>query len=312
MEYYLTLQSSPADQNEDSDLCISPHVSRVSRMEDSKVLFFDELHALMGNSSDEEEDTNELKTLRFPKKTLPPFLSSSFPSHSPSHSPSEVMPNHKRVIVNPVKKIPTIHRTTSAPVRSTRTIAETPAPALLRKTSLLRHDISADVTPNTSFNVESPQQEPTPSGKPHLERRTVSTPTFGSVIMTNSTGIMNMLNNNSKKRNDSNREAPKKTMKESKKDIKKRKSESISKISEAEQYLKGHIFCYIPANEKNPGRKRRIKRVQDYGGVWAKAWNPSVSFVVVDDLDKTLDEALSDLKDTCPVSILVLLKEPCY
>lgn len=118
-----------------------------------------------------------------------------------------------------------------------------------------------------------------------------------------------MLNNNSKKRKDVTKETSKQT-KESKKDIKKRKSDSISKISEAEQYLKGHSFCYIPANEKNPGRKRRIKRVQDYGGIWARAWNHSVSFVVVDDLDKTFDQALSDLKDTCPVIIAILLEEP--
>jgi len=255
-------------------------------MEDRKASFFAELDAL-NDSSDEEEDMNESRSQAFNE----PYsqLSSSL-----SSSPLllEISLSQKRVLVNPAKTIPTIHRTTSAPTPSMRIVTETPVPALQRKTSLLRHDISADVTPNTSFIADTPLQGPTPRGQPLLERRTVSTPTFGSVVMTNSKGIKNMLNSK-----------PKPPAKEVKKP-KKRKSDTIP---EDKQVLKGQTFYYVPPNDIHPGRKLRIERVQAYGGIWTKEWNVSITHVVVDPSSNTFEEAMEFLKETIKVSYITPL-----
>lgn len=246
-------------------------------MEDSKASFFEQLQAL-NYSSDGDEDTNELKAL---------LLSRPLPVPCPFPSPSEILPNQKRV-TNPAKKMPAIHRTTSAPVRTSRIVAETPA--LQRKNSLLRHDISAEVTPNTSFTSISPLQNQTSLEYSLLERRTVSTPTFGSVIMTNSKGIANMLNNNSKK---------------TRKEPKKRKSSSISEVPESERIFQGKTFFYIPPNDVHKARRDRITRATNYGAIWTKEWTSSITHVVVDDSDITFNKVLEYLKDTWKVRSLL-------
>lgn len=249
-------QSSFSDKSTQSDHC--------SPREDDKNSFFNELDGL-NQSSDEEEDTNELRDILCTKSSsLPSFISSSF-----SLPPYPPIINTTR-IVGVAKKVPSLQRTTSAPTQIT-TIAETPN--LLRRTSLLRYDISAEVTPNTSFVSEVPQNEQTTGTRPVTERRTVSTPTIGSVYMSNSAGIANMLKSNIHKESAKVSKGAKGT---------KRKSSALEVIPQSEQIFLDKIFYYIPDDDIAALRRLRINKARTYGATWTKQWTPSITHIIVD------------------------------
>lgn len=247
--------------------------------EDSKTTFFKELERL-NQSSDEEEDadTNSLRKVRFPHT-----------SDSKIFLAAESRLNNPKRSATITKQVPTIQRTTSAPVRTA--VAE--ITDLRRKTSLLRYDISVEATPNTSFAGEPLPITQQTNNTLMNERRTVSAPSIGSVSMTNSLGITNMLKKNTK------REA----LKPSKKAVK-RKAAALEMKPEVERIFNGKVFYYIPNDDVAPLRKQRIDTAVSYGAVWTREWTSAITHVIVES-NLTFQEISKWLKDQLKVSRLV-------
>lgn len=156
--------------------------------------------------------------------------------------------------------MPAIHRTTSAPVTSDRIGKETPAAPLRRKPWLLRHDISSQDI-NISLS-ESLQPSDTSTSKPFPERST-STPNIGSVVMNNSKGIAAMLG---KRPGESLAKASTKkkvTKVTAKKDV-------VKMVPEADRVFAGKTMYWIPDDDIDQGRKMRMDKAREYGGVWSK------------------------------------------
>ncbi|TAQ89484.1 hypothetical protein B7494_g2148, partial [Chlorociboria aeruginascens] len=231
-----------------------------------KDVFFEELYAL-SEGSDPEVDTNE--ALEFLKKTKPsPNIFSDTAQTSLLSS---------RVRTPLIKKIPGMRRTQSEPTSSDSVIKETPR--IPGKNSLLRTTITP--VPNEISLIEEtplPQPllpkpvlslpEPSTSNRP-TERRTASTPTIGSLVLTNSTGIYSMLGK--RKRNTAERGGKKKA-----------KEKAIKPVAESDQVLQGLKFYYLPNNDYNPVRKRRICRARENGATWEKQFSGSVTHIIVD------------------------------
>lgn len=137
-------------------------------------------------------------------------------------------------------KVPGIHRTTSAPVQSSREVSETSQ--LPRIQTLLRYDISA-----TSFTEREIQETPpTTFIAKSMSERSVPTPNIGSVVMKNSTGIKSML----RKR--------------------KRKDELIKLVPENRRIFSNQTFFYIPPDDIAKDRWLRINRARSFGVEWTK------------------------------------------
>jgi DNA polymerase IV len=133
-----------------------------------------------------------------------------------------------------------IHRTNSAPVASTMN----EMPALPRKSSLLRYDISTPEI-NTSFSHFTTPSEGALAKPKSQPARNASTPNIGTIVMKNSTGIASMLG---KKR--------------------KRKEQLIKLVPENDRIFAGKIFYYVPPDDNAPVRRLRITRARNYGATW--------------------------------------------
>lgn len=254
-----SLPSSSKKRDVSSDVYDSSFLT-LSLIKDEKTSFFGSLDDLEKSSGeDEDADADNFRNV----------LRSILPKKS-SRTPGVARPptTHPKRIRSTAKQLPAVQRTISAPV--SETIAETPP--LQRTTSLLRYDISAEGLPELSFTRQplssSSTQDPKIRGT--AGQRTVSTPSIGSVSMTNSLGIANMLKKNSRKE-----------VEKSSKGVK-RKSSAIEMKPESEQFFKDKIFYYIPDNDVAPLRKTRIMKAQSYGAEWTKDWTSSITHIIVD------------------------------
>jgi hypothetical protein len=186
------------------------------------------------DSSDEEEDTNDTRQFLQHKK---PAMSSSFPTTSPSS------PEKRNRVPNTLKKVPAIHRATSAPLSSVSIVKETPP--LLPEASLLRCDISTSEVSDSSFIKEPHLPGHTPDQRANPERRTVSTPIIGSVVMTNSTGINFMLK-------------------------KRKRKPSITLVPEKDRIFQDLVFYWLPPDDVNTRRQSLINKAKSFGATWTK------------------------------------------
>ncbi|KAK5164854.1 uncharacterized protein LTR77_009518 [Saxophila tyrrhenica] len=63
---------------------------------------------------------------------------------------------------------------------------------------------------------------------------------------------------------------------------KRKRKEDASKVPENQQIFKGLSFFFFPNNDKHPARKIRIAKAAEFGAVWAKDFDESVSRIIVD------------------------------
>ena len=109
---------------------------------------------------------------------------------------------------------------------------------------------------------EADRPSDTSTPKPFPERST-STPNIGSVIMNNSKGIAAMLG---KRPGESLAKASTKkkvTKVTAKKDV-------VKMVPEADRVFAGKTMYWIPDDDIDQGRKMRIDKAREYGGVWSK------------------------------------------
>ncbi|RDL41912.1 uncharacterized protein BP5553_01891 [Venustampulla echinocandica] len=215
--------------------------------EADKIKYFDQLYALK-QSSDEEEDTHHPREVVWPRSRT---IASKFP---PSSQPSE----RRNQPSDSQNKVPSIHRTNSAPVSSV-SIANESSPA--RKSSLLRYGVSTPPSVETSFDGKPPPAGPSsPQYRPNMERRTVSDPVAGSLVLKNSSGITSMLQKKQKRK----------------------REPSIKLAPEKERVFQGLTFFYIPPDDIAPLRRARITKAKSFGAIWTKDFGMDVTHVVVD------------------------------
>lgn len=171
---------------------------------------------------------------------------------------------------------PTMHRNNSAPQPS---VGVKPDKTLTRKTSLLRYDTPTPPS-GSSFLGKTSSVLPSSSQRPDPERRVVSDPTGGSLILKNSTGIASMLQKNQK-----------------------RKREGIKLVPEDQQIFRGLDFYYLPADDKNPKRRLRITKAKEYGAKWTTELEDGVTHIIVDN-SLTYEHIMTYLKETLKVQAL--------
>ncbi|TVY53398.1 DNA polymerase lambda, partial [Lachnellula cervina] len=171
-----------------------------------------------------------------------------------------------------------MQRNHSAPQPSV-SVSVKPNKPLTRKTSLLRYDTSTPPS-ESSFTGKTPSVLPSSSQRPNPERRVVSDPTGGSLVLKNSTGIASMLQKNQK-----------------------RKREAIKLVPEDQQIFRGLDFFYLPADDKNPKRKMRITKAKEYGAKWTTELEDDVTHIVVDN-SLTYEHIMKYLKETLKVQAL--------
>ena len=225
--------------------------------EADKAEFFDRLYALNG-SSDEEEETNEIvDVLRQLKCPLRSFLSSS--SQLGAEGLNTPIPS------NPV---PSFHRTTSAPVSSATVVKEAPLP--IRKPILPPNETATPEAAKVSVINDTLFAGPARNRRPDTERRTVSNPIPGALVLTNSTGIAVMLG---KKRGNELRPGPEK---------RRRTEPSITLVAEDKRIFNDLIFYYIPPDDIASLRRTRIAKARSYGATWTKQWASGITHVIVD------------------------------
>jgi len=270
------LNNEVSSDSYDSRLPSSP------RLKDSKTTFFRELDSLNYGSNGEDEEDSETEYLRKVK-----VFSTSGTSFLRALDSAT---GNSKGSTFAIKKVPTIQRTISAPIRTT--VAETPAEP--HKTSLLRYDVSVEATPDTSFAQRAPTTTQPTEHRPVAEHRTVSTPSIGSVSMTNSLGIANMLKKSTKKE-------PLKAVKKGTK----RKVALLEMKPEDERIFNGKVFYYIPNDDVAPLRKQRIDTAVSYGATWSREWTTSITHLIVEsnlsfqDISKWLRE---QKQVSCPLS----------
>ncbi len=164
-------------------------------------------------------------------------MSSSFPTIS------QDTPEKRNCVPNTLRRVPAIYRATSAPVSSVSTVNETLR--VQRKTSLLRCDISTPEVSDSSLIKESPLPGHAPDQRTNPEHRTVSTPSIGSVVMTNSSGITSMLK-------------------------KRKRKPSITLVPEKDRIFQGLVFYWLPPDDVNTRRQSLINKARSFGATWTK------------------------------------------
>ncbi|CZT50305.1 related to DNA-directed DNA polymerase lambda [Rhynchosporium secalis] len=271
--------------------------------------YFRQLYSL-NDCSDDEVDTNDAREIL--RQSKPPHAA-SFPASQASRSfqkRSQTTATGIGAGASFLKKSPGIHRTTSAPVASTssRVVNEvldemqtkTPLPQLKRRSSLLRHDISASTydltisepTPeNANVTPATPAADISTSKIKPVTERSASTPNIGSVVMNNSKGIAAMLGKRSREnlKEASNKKGAKAPPKG------KAKKDTIKLAPEAQRCLKGKTIFWIPPNDVVPLRKRKIDRAREFGATWTKEAN--ITHVVVDN-DLSYQDVMKFLSPT--------------
>lgn len=238
----------------------------------SKAAYFAQLYALNEASDDEEEADDVLDTPGDSPRNGDRPPSSSFPS-------SQIQSTERRSPKSP-RKPPAIHRTNSAPLPSVTTVQE--KTNFTRKTSLLRYDTSTPPS-ESSFSGKTPSVIPssTQGQRPNPERRVVSDPGGGSLVLKNSTGIANMLQKNQKRK----REAP------------------IKLVPEHQRIFTGLNFFYLPPDDKKHVRKLRINKARERGAIWAKELGDGVTHVIADEF-LTHEEVMKYVNETLKIEAL--------
>ncbi|TVY39317.1 DNA polymerase lambda [Lachnellula occidentalis] len=183
----------------------------------SKTEYFDRLYALNESSDDEVDASDASASLSNGDR---PLVSVSVSVSSLPISSSQA--RQRRSPKSPRQPPPAMHRNNSAPQPS---VSVKPINPLTRKTSLLRYDTSTPPT-EYSFSGKTSSVLPSSSQRPNPERRVVSDPTGGSLVLKNSTGIASMLQKNQK-----------------------RKREAIKLVPEDQQIFRGLDFFYLPAGD---------------------------------------------------------------
>lgn len=233
-----------------------PSASIQLTLNQDKEEYFRQLYSL-NDSLDEEEDINEARN--FLRLSNPP-VSQSLPAltklpFSPPQvitSPGEPSLGSSQGRSAP-RNMPAILRTTSAPVTST----SAPNAPIVRKSSLLRYDISTqDVVPSPPEVIDLTSQ--TTTRRPVAEK-SASTPNIGSVFMSNSKGIEAMLVGKRKK----------KLGRAAKAIELDPNGVSFRLVPEGERFLENMVIYYIPPDNKG-GRKVRIAKALGFGAKWAK------------------------------------------
>jgi DNA polymerase IV len=223
----------------------------------NKTEFFDRIYALDGSSDGEEETNETIDVLRRLLRPLSSFGSSSF------QPPAEVLNTPI-----PTEKISSIHQTTSAPVSSSSVVKETPR--LIRRLSLHPSETVTGEVAEVSVVNDTSLASPPRNLRPDTERRTVSNPIPGALVLTNSTGIAAMLG---KKRGKEPSRRPEK---------RRRKEPSIMLVADDKRIFKDLTFYYIPPDDIAPLRRTRIVKATSHGATWTKEWILGITHVVVD------------------------------
>lgn len=240
----------------------------------SKAAYFDQLYALNEASDDEEEADDVLDT------HVDSLTNGDHPEQS-SFLSSEIQSTERRSPTSP-RKPPVIQRTNSAPLPSVTIVKE--RTNLTRKTSLLRYDTSTPPS-ESSFSGQTPSVIPSstqaqrPNSNP--DRRVVSDPGGGSLVLKNSTGIANMLQKNQKRK----REAP------------------IKLVPEHQRIFAGLNFFYLPPDDKKHVRKLRINKARERGAIWAKELGDGVTHVIADEC-LTYEEVMKYVHETLKIEAL--------
>jgi len=171
-------------------------------------------------------------------------------------------------------KMPAIHRTISAPVSSTSFVKETPP---VSKKSALRQVENSTPSGLEISVVEETQMLDTPSGtpRPGTERRTVSDPALGAgfLKLNHSAGIESMLGRKRLNTAADNTSSKKKA----------RKSTTIKLVPEGQRIFENQVFYWVPPNEKDSLRKRRITKARERGATWTQELIPETTHIVVDE-----------------------------
>ncbi|KAI9051143.1 hypothetical protein LZ554_005245 [Drepanopeziza brunnea f. sp. 'monogermtubi'] len=219
--------------------------------------YFRQLYSL-NDSSDDEEDINDAWDCV--RQSKPPLLQ---PVPTPAEPPSHLSRRRSAPLST---KAPGILRTTSAPVTS----ASVPKAPIVRKSSLLRYDISTqDIVYSPSEVIDLTSQATTPRPVPE---KSVSTPNIGSVVMNNSKGIEAMLVAKSKKKRG---RAAKAAVTKDPNGV------SFKLMPEGKRFLDGIVIYYIPPDLKG-GRDLRISKALGFGAKWTKEWTAEITHVVVE------------------------------
>lgn len=225
----------------------------------------------MNDASDDEED-NEVDAggISFPSAFDPHLPPSSSTSSSilvaasssfkaPSASAQEAIDSHS------VTQTPDLRRSFTEPTSSTSRVKETPL--LHRQARLHSTKTPTSLAKEVSFIEETPlaQRHEEQKGRPE-QRRTVSAP----VPSAKPTATFSA-------------QAP--AMSWGSATLGKRKRASKGRLQlqpENKQIFKGLTFFYVPNDDKNPLRRTRITKAQEFGVTWATTWSPLVTHVVVD------------------------------
>ncbi|TVY46113.1 DNA polymerase lambda, partial [Lachnellula subtilissima] len=232
----------------------------------SKTEYFDRLYALNESSSDDEVDASDVSdSLSNGDRPLVSVSVSSLPASS----------SQTRRRRSP-RQPPAMHRNNSAPQPS---VSVKPDKPLTRKTSLLRYDTSTPPS-GSSFSGKTSSVLPSSSQRPNSERRVVSDPTGGSLILKNSTGIASMLQKNQK-----------------------RKREAIKLVPEDQQIFRDLDFFYLPADDKSPKRRMRITKAKEYGAKWTTELEDGITHIIVD-TSLTYQHIMTYLKETLKIQAL--------
>ena len=180
----------------------------------------------------------------------------------------------------------TIHRTTSEPMPNTSFVEDTPP---VSKKSTLRQLQSSTPLASEISLVEDTQVLQTPSSSipPNSERRTVSDPTLGAgfLKMKHSAGIEFMLGR--KRSNTGSLATPQKK--------KARKSAVVKLLPEDQRIFENQTIYWVPPNEKDSLRKRRIIKARERGATWTQELIPETTHIVVDG-DLTFKDVMAFLK----------------
>jgi DNA polymerase IV len=221
--------------------------------EAEKERYFARLAAL-NDSSDDEIDANDgRQVLKKSKKVqyLQPIPNKSVP-----------VPERQRMTATS-KKVPKIHRTTSAPVSS----GPKEKPPVVRKSSLRR----VESLEHSIENVSSiPLDHHAGSERPTTSNQTMD---LRPLVLINSTGIQSLLANKRK---------PTGLELVTKKQKKARKETVIEPVPLEQQFFAGKTFYFMPPDDVDPIRRNRITKVREFGAIWAKELISSTTHIVAD------------------------------
>lgn len=246
----------------------------------SKREYFDALHALAEDSSDDEDDSLDR-----------PCLSPSFAQLTAIRDVNPAPPAYEVPAAEPapmptlsieVKAIPVVVRNSivQLPLPAPNTNGEVQevvngAPLQTFQAKLRQGKAATPLSNEISFVSETPHAAgPVPAGLPApaqqvrskspVRTASVPLPRLPSLLRASSLNFSLSSTATANKR--------------------KRKEAPLKMAPEERQVFKGLSFFYIPPDDINPTRKLRITKAREHGATWVKEWNggESISHVIVD------------------------------